>query len=181
MGPPTRPIKQPQPRNKTSYDHSMPSNEAFQPRREIQEFSPQIKTEVPVVLDCDEEPEDNHQMVETDEYSADQGGYEYDQSYQDQNMMYQVGEMDMGQVGDHTQGEQDFEDYVNKNSSKVTESQGNGMQCHLCNKITTHIGNMKQHFEVHHYNRSYKCEVCMKDFRTKNSLDVHKRRHGHYV
>merc|ERR1719186_1097816 len=55
--PPTRPIKQPQPRNKTSYDHSMPSNEAFQPRREIQEFSPEIKTEVPVVLDCDEEPE----------------------------------------------------------------------------------------------------------------------------
>ena len=104
--PPTRPIKQPQPRNKTSYEHSLPSNEAFQPRREIQEFSPQIKTEVPVVLDCDEEPEDNHQMVETDEYSADQGGYEYDQSYQDQNMMYQVGEMDMRQMGVNTQGRQ---------------------------------------------------------------------------
>ena len=81
-----------------------PEVEKVQVRKEIQEITPQIKTETPVDLDCDEEPEDTHQIVETDDYQAEHGGYEYDQSYQDQNMMYQVGEMDMGQVGDHTQG-----------------------------------------------------------------------------
>jgi len=160
--PPTRPIKQPQPRNKTSYDHSMPSNQAFQPRREIQEFSPQIKTEVPVVLDCDEEPEDNHQMVETDEYSADQGGYEYDQSYQDQNMMYQVGEMDMGQVGDHTQ-----------DSHQVWDQYQSQFPCEYCEKSFINKRSYYNHLGIHKGKTT--CSVCQKMFSTTSNLNLHMR------
>jgi len=163
---------------KTGYDHTMPRAESYQPRREVQDFAPLIKTESPVVFDCEEVPEESHEMVAADEYQAD---YAYDESFQEQTMLYQAGHVEMNMGHSAGDGEHEFEDFVNKNSSKVPDSQGTGMQCHLCNKITTHIGNMKQHFEVHHYNRAYKCEVCMKDFRTKNSLDVHKRRHGHYV
>ena len=99
----TKPSKPPPTNIKTSYDHSMPSNESFQDRREIQELSPQIKTEAPVVLDCDEVPEDTHEVVEAGDYTAD---YEYDESYQEQNMMYQLGEMEMnmGQPGNNDQG-----------------------------------------------------------------------------
>jgi len=156
-----------------------PSQETFQQRKNTQEFPPQIKTEAPLVLDCEEVTEDSHEMVNVDdEYQSE---FQYEDTYQEQNMMYQMGELEMN-MGQPTKiGEDEFENFVTQNSSKVQDHQGTGMQCHLCNKITTHIGNMKQHFEVHHCNRAYKCGVCMKDFRTKNSLDVHKRRHGHYV
>jgi len=72
----------------------------------------------------------------------------------------------------------DFEAYVAENSSKVPGTRS--LQCHLCQKVTIHIGNMKQHFEVHHYHRSYKCNICQRNFKTKNSLDVHKKTQGHY-
>ena len=74
-------------------------------------------------------------------------------------------------------GELEFEEYVSQNSCKLQENKS--IQCLLCNKITLHVGNMKQHFEVHHYHRSYKCEVCLKNFKTKNCLAVHKKNHGH--
>ena len=82
------------------------NDEKFQARKEIQEFSPKIKTEAPVVLDCDEEQENTQQIVETGDYQAEHVGYEYEQSYQDVSMVYQEGEMqmDMGQMQDSNQG-----------------------------------------------------------------------------
>ena len=73
----------------------------------------------------------------------------------------------------------DFDEYVNQNSSKLDLGHAKRVQCLLCDKITTHVGNMKQHFEVHHFQRQYNCEVCQKNFKTKNSLDFHKKnQHG---
>ena len=76
-------------------------------------------------------------------------------------------------------GALDFDEYYSQNTSKLPG--GKGIQCLLCSKVTIHAGNMKQHFEVHHYQRTYRCEVCQKFFKTKNSLDCHKKGQGHYV
>ena len=53
------------------------------------------------------------------------------------------------------------------------------IQCLLCSKVTINVGNMKQHFEVHHYRRTYSCDVCNKTCKTKNCLFVHKKTYGH--
>ena len=76
-------------------------------------------------------------------------------------------------------GALNFEEYYSQNTSKLPG--GKGIQCLLCTKVTIHAGNMKQHFEVHHYQRTYKCEICQKLFKTKNSLDCHKKGQGHYI
>ena len=76
----------------------------------------------------------------------------------------------------------DFDEYFNRNSTKLEMGHEKRVQCLLCDKITTHVGNMKQHFEVHHYHRQYKCDVCQKNFKTKNSHDIHKKnQHGAFA
>ena len=104
-----RPIKQPRP--KPSYSQPPVTTEKFQARKEIHEVPPQIKTEAPVVIDCEDEQENTQQIVESSDYQAEQVGYEYDQTYQDESMMYQEGEMQMdmvGQMQDSNQGEYSF-------------------------------------------------------------------------
>jgi len=166
-----RPAKQP--RMRASYDQAAAAAETFQPKRETQLLTPQIKTEVPVVIDCDLNTEENtHQIVDADEYQDDPAAYEYDQSYDVQTMQYEGG-VAQGYDTD-MQGEYDFEEFVNQNSVKLPDSRQ--VECLLCNKITIHIGNMKQHFEVNHYHRTYQCDLCLKNFKTKNSLDCHKKR-----
>ena len=102
--PNSRPMKQQRP--KPNYDHQPMNDENFQARKEIQEFTRNIKTEAPVVLDCDDEQENTQQIVETVDYQADNVGYELEQSYQDESMIYQEGEMqmDIGHMQDNNQG-----------------------------------------------------------------------------
>jgi len=164
-----RPFKQP--RIRTSYEHAMTSGRAPLARR--MEDLPIIKTEAPVVdVDCDPDPEPfpNQQLVQQSSlFPDDHGEYEYEQDYQEE----QSNQM----VGDTSQGGLDFDEYVCQNSSKVPGTKS--IQCLLCSKVTLHVGNMKQHFEVHHYHRSYTCDVCLKNFKTKNCLAVHKKNQGH--
>ena len=75
-----------------------------QVRKEMPEIVPQIKTEAPLVLDCDIEPEVSREMVETGQYQDDHEEYGYDQSYQEQNMMYQEEEVEMGQMMNNSTG-----------------------------------------------------------------------------
>jgi len=162
--PSPRPIKQPRP--KPNYE-GPPTFGNVQPRRD--EIAPQIKTEAPVVLDVDAEAENTQEMVEAADYSADQGGYEYEQSYhnQDQNMMYQEGEMDnVGQVGDNSQelnqswdGDQmqfpcEFCDKIFRSKrswyNHVKKHKGQTF-CHLCSKTLSTVSNLKSHMaQVHH-------------------------------
>ena len=79
-------------------------------------------------------------------------------------------------LGDQEQLE--FDDYVLKNTRKQQEGR-KCIECLLCNKVTIHVGNMKQHFEVHHYRRVYNCPVCKRNCKTKNCLSVHRKNYGH--
>jgi uncharacterized C2H2 Zn-finger protein len=47
-------------------------------------------------------------------------------------------------------------------------------QCRLCDKVTTHIGNMRQHFITHHISQErIRCRQCGNSFKNKNSLAAH--------
>merc|ERR1712096_269860 len=172
-----RPIKQPRP--KTTYDqHQQPptSSEKFQARREIQEITPQIKTEAPVVLDCDEDPVNTDEIVETSDYHAEHDGYEYDQSYQDQNMMYQSGEMDMGQMGDNTQ---DPYGHIKQHVLKIPNE--TGFSCSLCGKKCRDMYLMREHIEaLHDMSPGYICNVCSQQCKSHRGLKEHMKRYHKY-
>ena len=91
------PVKIPKPPLKqhskpaASYDRSLSRPQTFQQTREIQECTSEIKTES-VTIDCEEAPNNTQEMVEAGDYQAD---YQYDETYQEQNMMYQEGEIDI--------------------------------------------------------------------------------------
>ena len=70
-------------------------------------------------------------------------------------------------------GESDFEKYMKTNSTRI---EGGRWSCFLCGKLTTHIGNMRQHFETHHCGTQvqYNCDICGKECRTRNALACHK-------
>eukprot|EP00092_Neocalanus_flemingeri_P019364 GFUD01020977.1.p1 GENE.GFUD01020977.1~~GFUD01020977.1.p1 ORF type:complete len:317 (-),score=76.49 GFUD01020977.1:287-1237(-) len=153
-----RPTKQLRP--KTSYDQPPNMSDKFQARREIQEIAPQIKTEAPVVLDCEAEPENTQEMVATGDYQTEQDGYEYDQSYQDQNVMYQVGEMDMGQMEDTSQD-------LNQSWD------GDQMQfpCEYCEKVFRNKRSYYNHVNKHK-GKTY-CQLCSKTLSTVSNLKAH--------
>jgi len=161
-----RPIKQPRP--KPSYSQPPVTTEKFQARKEIHEVPPQIKTEAPVVIDCEDEQENTQQIVESGDYQAEQVGYEYDQTYQDESMMYQEGEMQMDVAGQMQDNNQDFNQswdgdqtqfpceycekvFRNKRSyyNHVNKHKGK-TYCHLCSKTLSTVSNLKAHMaQVH--------------------------------
>jgi hypothetical protein len=67
----------------------------------------------------------------------------------------------------------EFEAFMQANATLV---EGGKWSCFLCGKITSHIGNMRQHFETYHYKTSdsYSCKLCGKQCPTKNALACHK-------
>jgi len=97
------------------------------------------------------------------------GGYEADQSYE--GGMVDTG-LSHGQ--DPSKGEKvEFEAFMQANATLI---EGGKWSCFLCGKITSHIGNMRQHFETYHYKTSdtYCCKLCGKECPTKNALACHK-------
>ena len=81
-----------QPRVRQIYEQ-IPT-ETFQPKRETQVLTPQIKSEVPIVLDCDDmNSVENTQVVEADIYQDDEVEYEFDQSYDATSMQYGATDM----------------------------------------------------------------------------------------
>ena len=64
-----------------------------------------------------------------------------------------------------------FEEFLTANAA-VSE-QGT-WTCFLCGKQTLHSGNMRQHFEAHHFSIGLiQCAVCSKIFKTRHSLATH--------
>jgi len=80
------------------------------------------------------------------------------------------------QLTDTTKGvgsEADFEAFFSSNSGQVEQG---AWSCFLCGKITQHSGNMRQHFEAHHFSLPVglvQCRMCNKIFKTRHSLATH--------
>jgi len=150
--------------NQTQSNHSS----KFSRMRNDEEPETRIKTEAPVdIVEVDEEMPLPAEGAVEEYHEENQSWYEEQSSYEEQ------GQNVVDNSG--TGAELDFDDYVNQNSTKLDMGQEKRVQCLLCDKITAHVGNMKQHFEVYHFHRQYKCDTCQKNFKTKNSLDVHKK------
>jgi len=97
------------------------------------------------------------------------GGYEADQGFE--GGMVDTG---LNQGQDPSKGEKmEFEAFMQANATLI---EGGKWSCFLCGKITSHIGNMRQHFETYHYKTSdtYSCKLCGKECPTKNALACHK-------
>jgi len=173
-----RPIKQQRP--KPNYDQQPMNAEKLQARREIQQHSvtPQIKTEAPVVLDCDDEQENTHQIVESVDYQADHTGYEYEQSYQDESMMYQEGEilLDMGQMQHRNQ---DPYGHIKEYAVKIANE--TGYSCSICGKKCRDMYLMREHVEaLHEISPGYLCNSCNKECKSHRGLKEHVKRFHKY-
>jgi len=109
-------------------------------------------------------------------YQEESGYEEYEQYEEEQqfgevnNLQGMGGEFDKaGKRTGHMEDE--FEKYFKSNSALI---EGGAWSCFLCGKVTAHIGNMRQHFESHHFSLgAIQCEVCEKIFKTKHSLATH--------
>jgi len=151
-----KPPKQPT-IDKSSYDHPMPRTDSYQPRREVQEFTPQIKTETPVILDCEEATENIHEMVEADDYQGDYG-YEEETYQEEHNMMYQGGDVNMGQSANNDQ---------NWGQEKLQ------FPCEYCEKSFINKRSYYNHLGIHKGRTT--CTVCQKMFSTTSNLGLHMR------
>eukprot|EP00090_Calanus_glacialis_P021067 TRINITY_DN32505_c2_g1_i3.p1 TRINITY_DN32505_c2_g1~~TRINITY_DN32505_c2_g1_i3.p1 ORF type:complete len:146 (-),score=34.02 TRINITY_DN32505_c2_g1_i3:91-507(-) len=131
--------------------------------REYQEYTTHVKTETPVILDSDEheEPENGHDLVATGDYPD---NYEYEESYHDQNISYQVGEMeDMGQVENNDQ-------VSHQNWDHQEQTQ---FPCEYCEKSFINKRSYYNHLGIHKGKTT--CTVCQKMFSTTSNLGLHMR------
>ena len=65
-----------------------------------------------------------------------------------------------------------FEEFLREHSRLAG---GGRWECFLCGKITSHVGNMRQHFETHHWKVGgpYVCKICQRVCSTRNALACH--------
>ena len=67
--------------------------------------------------------------------------------------------------------EQNFENFLKENYVRIGDGK---CQCTICHKVTTHAGNMRQHFISHHsVGERVRCIACGKTFKNENSLNAH--------
>jgi len=148
------------------------------PQNEEVTSLPAIKTETPILVEEDPSQDiGGGQLVglEVQEQYHDDQSYSYEQEEYDTSMQgYDEGHQ---QQGDISTGDLDFDTFFNQNVARMDGARG--LQCLLCSKISENQCSMKIHFEVHHYHLEYKCPGCPMNYRTKNSLCVHRKRKGH--
>eukprot|EP00092_Neocalanus_flemingeri_P021344 GFUD01023133.1.p1 GENE.GFUD01023133.1~~GFUD01023133.1.p1 ORF type:complete len:304 (-),score=72.93 GFUD01023133.1:2-874(-) len=135
-------------------------------RNETNDIVPQIKTEAPIVIDCDPDQDipANSMMVSND-YEELTSGYDYDQSYDDQVQF--PGEVGHGQSMDLTQ------DIYSQHARKGNDG---GYLCNICDKKARDSYAMKKHLEgKHDITPGYNCPVCNLFCRTSSILEYHKR------
>ena len=61
--------------------------------------------------------------------------------------------------------------------SLVSKSSTGELQCMVCGKTSTVRQNIRNHVETHVANEGFNCEICGKQFKTRNSRSVHKSLH----
>jgi len=137
--------------------------ETAQVRKEIQEITPKVKIEAPAVLDCDVEPEVSHEMVDTEHYQDEQDDYGYEQSFQEQSMMYQEEHVEVGQT---------------MNNSSQGWSISKQFSCYECGKSYSNKKALQNHTNSHK-GLTY-CEICSKHFSTVSNLRAHMNTHHQF-
>jgi len=68
-----------------------------------------------------------------------------------------------------------------KIESLICRNESGEMSCMVCGKIGNNKTNMKNHVETHVAGSKFNCEICGKQFKTRNSLNVHKSLFHKYV
>jgi len=166
-----RPLKQPRP--KPNYIQPTSNSEKFQSRNEIQEIRPYIKTEAPALID----DSNCQQLVESSDYQAEQG-YEYDQSYQEDTIMYQEGEMQMN-MEQMQNSSQDPYGHVKQYAVKIANE--TGFSCSLCGKKCRDMYLMREHIEaLHDLSPGYICSICNREVKSHRGLKEHVKKFHKY-
>jgi len=188
--PPKQPPEQPRPQKQQIRPSPAPSRPPYEPPQ-VQQQNDQM--EVAEVVGSNIKTEPQQQVVDLggdDESGVVEYGEEEEYQYGSQDYHYQEdlhqGMGDAGAAANYHGGanmkpdqeQLEFDEFVSQNTQKHTGG-AKSIQCLLCSKVTIHVGNMKQHFEVHHFRRFYKCPVCHRDCKTRNCLSVHRKNYGH--
>ena len=68
---------------------------------------------------------------------------------------------------------------INQKMKELYEKTDNGWRCLVCSHTNTRIGsfNIRQHVETHMDGLCYTCNLCDKEFRSRNLLNIHKKSH----
>jgi len=93
----------------------------------------------------------------------DEVGYFEDQDYQGQQTM------------DSSQG--DLAQLDSKIDSLLGSTESGQLQCLMCGKTSNVRWNIRNHIETHVAKEGFTCDHCGKQYRTRNSLNVHKSKH----
>eukprot|EP00092_Neocalanus_flemingeri_P004301 GFUD01004624.1.p1 GENE.GFUD01004624.1~~GFUD01004624.1.p1 ORF type:complete len:324 (+),score=77.62 GFUD01004624.1:85-972(+) len=135
-------------------------------RNETNDIVPQIKTEAPIVIDCDPDQDipANSMMVSND-YEELTSGYDYDQSYDDQVQF--PGEVGHGQSMDLTQDDGG----LHKFSWKTGWTEKKNVTCDICFKTFSSKKSLTNHLGIHKGLTT--CAICQKVFATTSSLNLH--------
>jgi len=170
------PKRAPKPLAIPTNNHDDEIQEVVPVKSEPRELPPQASSRQQDLYSHDVQPTGSQEISPMDESLAYQQDDSYEEfgGYEDQSFEGGIADTGLSQGQDPSKGEKvEFEAFMQANATLI---EGGKWSCFLCGKITSHIGNMRQHFETYHYKTSntYSCKLCGKECPTKNALACHK-------
>jgi len=126
-------------------------------RSETKQITPTIKTEMPVVYECEPEFEEPTELVEAN-FEAETEDYDFEQGYNDQTGQFHQ----QDRIGNDQQGIHSF--------SRSTQNK-QIYSCELCYKTFSNKNSLANHNKIHEGKTT--CPVCSKVFGSKSNLNVH--------
>jgi len=170
------PKRAPKPLAIPTNNHDDEIQEVVPVKSEPRELPPQASSRQQDLYSHDVQPTGSQEISPMDESLAYQQDDSYEEfgGYEDQSFEGGMTDTGLSHGQDPSKGEKvEFEAFMQANATLI---EGGKWSCFLCGKITSHIGNMRQHFETYHYKTSntYSCKLCGKECPTKNALACHK-------
>jgi len=170
------PKRAPKPLAIPTNNHDDEIQEVVPVKSEPRELPPQAPSRQQDLYSHDVQPTGSQEISPMDESLAYQQDDSYEEfgGYEDQSFEGGMADTGLSHGQDPSKGEKvEFEAFMQANATLI---EGGKWSCFLCGKITSHIGNMRQHFETYHYKTSntYSCKLCGKECPTKNALACHK-------
>lgn len=133
-------------------------------RIEAKEITPTIKTETPIIYECEPEFDVPTELVEAN-FEAEPAGYDFEQGYDDQSMQFH--QEDRIEVEQHGVSPQGMHNFSRNLQNKQIYS------CELCYKTFSNKNSLANHNKIHEGKTT--CPVCSKVFGSKSNLNVHIR------